>query len=151
MNIGRYFHNLLDENFDEIVISISEQISGYLKPHLENKKDMRMLLDYPRIDSVNKLIHITFNKEEQKYRINMFWDITKDRGEFSNNNYPLWITQANGYIKDINEKAIDINKKDILRKKFRSVWHKVLFNKTNSNDKKFIFKFNNSKELNSFA
>ena len=151
MNEGRDFHHILDDNFDELVVSNSEQVSGYLKMHLESKKDMRMLLDYPRIDVVNNLIHISFNKEEQKYRVNMFWDIVKDRGEFTGNNYPLWITNPNGYIKIINDKAVNLDKKDLLRKKFRSVWHKILLTKHKSGDRKFIFKFNNSKELNSFA
>jgi len=41
-------------------------------------------------------------KEEQKYRFNQFWDVTRDRGEFSNAEQEIFITRLNGYIRDLN-------------------------------------------------
>lgn len=151
MNNGRDFHQILDINFDEGIISNMEQISGNLKFNLQSKKDMRQLLQFPYVNLANETIDVSYNKEEQKIRLNMFWDITKDRGEFSGNNYPLWITQSNGYVKDINSKAVDYNKREQFRKKFRNTWHRILLKKHKCEDKKLIFKFLNSKELNSFS
>ena len=83
---------------------------------------------------------ILFSKEEQKYRFNQFWDITKNRGEFPiGSTYPvqgilipnttrllgnydekvIWDTKKNGYIKTLNSANLDYNKEQLQRKKFR--------------------------------
>lgn len=155
LDVGKYyyngsvFHQILDENFDNLVISNNEQISGNLLLTLQNKKDMTQLFRYPQIDSVNELIRVLYNKEEQKYRVNQFWDIVKDRGEFTKKNFPMWVYDANGYTRSINPVAVNYEKVQQFRKKFRSNWHKVLLSKTISGDRKYIFKFNNSKQVNS--
>ena len=107
-----------------------------------------------------------FSKEENKYRVNQFWDITKDRGEFPNGsgyppsgqlipgtttllgNYPenlLWITEANGYKKAINPSAVDYNKSLLQRKKFRHMVNFMYFSKADSRDTNMILKLFNSK------
>ena len=81
-----------------------------------------------------------FSKEEQKYRVNQFWDITRDRAEFPiGSNYPptgpvipgttvlqgptdiqlMWLTEPNGYIKTLNQANMDYQKTELERKKFR--------------------------------
>jgi len=147
---GRDFHTSLDDNFDTVVISNAEQISGYLHPVIQPKKSMKSLLDYPLIDVANEWIKVLYNKEEQRIRINQFWDITKDRGEFDKKNIPLWLTATNGYIRTINSKGVDYSKRPQFRKKFRNQWHKILLSKTLSGNTKMIFKFSNAKENPSF-
>lgn len=143
-NDGQDFHHILDENFDYAVIHNSEQISGYLKLVLAKKGNMNELLNYPRLGTEEYLIK--YDKEEQKTRINMFWDITKDRGEFSKHNFPLWTTEANGYVKHITNKAVNYEKSTYQRKKFRHTQHKILLIRKVSADKKLIFRLANSKQ-----
>jgi hypothetical protein len=139
------FHHILDENFDYAVVHNSEQISGYLRLVMGRKGDMNSLLDYPRL-GLDEFI-IRYDKEEQKTRFNQFSDIVKDRGEFTKRNYPLWTTEANGYAKNITDKAIDYNKSPYQKKKFRHTQHKILLIRKVSGDRKLIFKVINSKQV----
>jgi hypothetical protein len=80
------FH-VLDFNFDEAVIYNTEQCSGKLRLNLTPKNNAPLILQYPIINPAS--IDILYSKEENKYRFNQFWDITRDRGEFDwqiNNN-----------------------------------------------------------------
>ena len=73
-------YHVLDYNFDEAVIFNSEQVSGHLNLNIYPKNNVALAQNFPvvNLDSVDILV----SKEEQKYRFNQFWDITKDRGEF---------------------------------------------------------------------
>lgn len=148
-NEGRDFHHILDENFDYAIVHNSEQMSGRLKMILQSKKDMSQLFGYPRNDVANDQIFVLYNKEEHRYRLNMFEDIVKDRGEFSHNNYPLWISNPNGYVKEVNQSAISYSKPVQHRKKFRHRVNKVKFIKDKCGDKKFIFNFALAKQTRS--
>ena len=140
---------VLDFNFDKAVVYNSEQVSGYLNLNIFPKNNITLSLQYPIPNpailvepNVQPLpgFEILFSKEENKYRFNQFWDITKDRGEFPiGSTYPptgplvpgttellgnysqeyLWTTQPNGYIKTLNPNNLDINKAQLQRKKFR--------------------------------
>jgi hypothetical protein len=159
------FH-ILDYNFDRLVVHNSEQISGYLNLNVFPKNNIALSLLYPQLNVNNNSFDILFSKEENKYRINQFWDITKDRGEFPNGsgyppqgqlipgtttllgNYPenmLWVTEANGYKKAINPQAVDYNKSLLQRKKFRHMVNFMYLSKTNSRDTNMILKLFNSK------
>lgn len=150
LEVGKYFndcrdfHHILDQNFDTAIIHNSEQISGQLRLNLGEKDKLSQVLNYPQTGFDEYLIR--YDKEENKTRFNMFWDITKDRGEFTKNNFPLWTTEPNGYIKTITPAAVDYFKNPFERKKFRHMQHKILLNKEVSEDKKYIFKFSNTKE-----
>ena len=117
------FH-VLDRNFDEAIIYNSEQCSGLLKLALTPKNDINELIKYPKV--AYDFIEILFSKEEQQYRFNQFWDITKNRGEFVEANEPIWNTQPNGYIRDLNFKNLSYKKDEFQRKKFRHFNNRVL-------------------------
>jgi len=159
------FH-VLDYNFDRLVIHNTEQISGYLNLNVFPKNNIALSLLYPQVNVNGSSFDILFSKEENKYRINQFWDITKDRGEFPNGsgyppqgplipgtttllgNYPenmLWITEANGYKKVINPQAVDYNKSLLQRKKFRHMVNFMYLSKLDSRDTNMILKLFNSK------
>jgi hypothetical protein len=159
------FH-ILDYNFDRLVIHNTEQISGYLNLNVFPKNNVALSLLYPQLNINNNSYDILFSKEENKYRVNQFWDITKDRGEFPNGsgyppsgqlipgtttllgNYPenmLWITEANGYKKAINPQAVDYNKSLLQRKKFRHMVNFMYLSKADSRDTNMILKLFNSK------
>lgn len=145
-NEGRDFHQVLDANFDDLIVSNNEQCSGLRKLVLQSKKDLSQFFNYPRVDLANDRIFILYNKEEQKHRIDQFTDVVKDRGEFTLKNFPIWHTEPNGYIRNLNNQALQLNKPVQHQKKFRSLWHKVFLRKLVSEDKKYIFKFATAKE-----
>jgi hypothetical protein len=140
------FH-VLDANFDQAIIYNSEQVSGLLELELKNKSNPLTLLTYPQIRTQS--IGINYSKEENKYRFNQFWDITKNRGEFQNMNLPMFNTEPNGYKFQINPVYVDYNKSALQRKKFRHNVNKVLLRKLKSNDTKYLFKLSNQKVLQS--
>lgn len=145
----RNFHSVLDDNFDYLIVYNTEQCSGLLHMNLQAKRDMTQLLGYPRFN-INLVtvggMEILYAKEEQKHRVNMFSDRIRDRGEFTKNNFPIWLTDANGYTRTMPSTTIDYAKPVQLQKKFRSTWHKVFLSKTSSGNRKYIFKFLNSKQ-----
>ena len=134
------FH-VLDFNFDQAIIHNSEQISGLLKLNLKDKKDPFSNTTYPSVNP--NYIDILYSKEEQKYRFNQFWDITKDRGEFSGAQVSMFETQGNGYIRAINPAYVDYYKELTERKKFRNTSNRVFLSKLVSDNTKMIFKLAN--------
>jgi hypothetical protein len=136
------FH-ILDANFDQAMIYNSEQISGLLNLILPSKSNPLDMLTYPRINPTS--IDINFSKEEQKYRINQFWDVTKDRGEFSGATVPIILTQPNGYQYGVNPTAVNYSKAALQRKKFRHFVNRVWMRKNVSGDTKYYFKLSNQK------
>ena len=138
-------HHLLDYNFDEMIVYNTEQISGILKLNLNSKNEPFINLTYPIVNPQG-YIDVLYSKEENKYRVNQFFDVTLDRGEYSGNTNILWNTQANGYVKNINQASVNYNKDPFQHKKFRHYSNKVLFRKNVSNNIKMFFKIFNVKQ-----
>lgn len=144
-NNGKDFNHILDENFDRAIVYNSEQNSGLLKLNLKTKNDPYALLNYPIINAFD--VDIQYSKEENKFRFNQFYDVTNDRGEFSGNTLPMWVTQLDGYHKNFNVPYYNFNSSPLQHKKFRHYGNKVVLRKNISNDKKMILKFVNNKYL----
>lgn len=170
------FH-VLDFNFDNAVLYNSEQVSGYLNLNIFPKNNVTLSLDYPKFNpavplNVNGTItgvpgfDILFSKEENKYRFNQYWDITKDRGEFPQGSaYPpqgplipgttellgnysqeyIWLTDPNGYTRTLNTNNLDHAKPQTQRKKFRHYTNFLTLRKEISGNVNMIFKITNSK------
>ena len=155
----------LDFNFDKAIIYNSEQVSGLLTLVPHPKEDPLNMIIYPIIGAQD--IQILYSKEEQKYRFNQFWDITRDRAEFTNPTttppfFPtyqyqpgvtpldspgqnIFITELNGYIKDLNFNNLLYQKSSSQRKKFRHYFNKVILRRTLSGNRKMLLKLNNTK------
>ena len=133
----------LDYNFDEAIIYNSEQISGLLKLDLHPKEDPYAMIQYPLVNFND--IRILYSKEEQKFRFNQFYDITNDRGEFSGVQNNQFITQVNGYIRDLNSVNLNYNKEEIQHKKFRHYYNKILLRRNFSGNRKMLLKLANTK------
>ena len=133
----------LDFNFDESIIHNSEQVSGLLRLELNPKEDPYGMLQYPIIGAAD--MRILYSKEEQKYRFNQFWDATEDRGEFSAAERSIFITQLNGYIRDLNAANLNYNKDPFQHKKFRHYYNKVLLRRHKSGNRKMLLKLVNTK------
>ena len=161
------FH-VLDYNFDKAVVYNSEQISGELNLNIFPKNNIALSLNYPALVGAvpNQSFDILFSKEENKYRINQFWDSTKDRGEFPiASDYPptgplvpgttvlqgnyaeryMWLTEPNGYIKSLNQANLDYTKSVLQRKKFRHYINFLRLVRTDSRDTNMILKLFNTK------
>jgi len=146
-------YEVLDFNFDNAVVYNNEQVSGNLRLNLSPKNNAPMIVNYPQIDTLTSIINILFSKEEQKYRFNQFWDVTRDRGEFQVGGVlvqqPIWDTELNGYIRNLNTNNIDLNKSPFQRKKFRHYANHVLLTRSVSDNVKMLLKVTNNKLLNS--
>ena len=146
-NFGRDRFHMHHENFSHLIVHNTEQISpllalNYMAPNPE------VNLAYPQKDPTNMVgWKILFSKEENKYRINQFWDTVKDRGEFDNQEAHLFPTDESGYRQVINPVAIDIDKPEEARKKFRHYWTKFRLIKSISGQNKFLTKLYNIKRV----
>ncbi len=138
----------LDFNFDQAIIYNTEQVSGLLNLNISPKNNPFEALNYPIINTSS--IDILYSKEEQKYRFNQFWDVTKDRGEFTLNvQQQIFNTELNGYIRNLNLNNLDYQKPPLQRKKFRHYTNKVMLRRRMSRDRKMLFKVNTVKLYNS--
>lgn len=146
-NFGRDRFHVHHENFSHLVVHNTEQISPLLQLNYMNSNP-ELNLTYPQKDPSTAVTwKILFSKEENKYRINQFWDAVKDRGEFTNAEVHLFPTDESGYRQIVNPVAIDIDKPEEFRKKFRHYWTKFRLIKNISGANKFICKLYNIKRV----
>lgn len=145
-NGGRNRFHVLNENFDRLWVHNTEQTSLPLNLVHANPNPEENLM-YPKKDNKTELGYdVTFFKEENKYRVNQFWDATNDRGEFTPVEDHLLATDESGYKTVVNPRAVDVNKPEEQRKKFRHYWTKFRLSKSVSGNKKFITKLLNVKK-----
>ena len=159
-------HHVLDYNFDQAIVYNTEQVSGYLNLNLYPKNDINLSLQYPKLNSNQASYDILFSKEEQKYRFNQFWDITKNRDEFpigsdypptgalipgttilqgNNSSENTWITSIDGYNRILNPNNMDYGKPELQRKKFRHYLNFLSLRKEQCDNVNMILKLSNSK------
>lgn len=143
-----YFH-VLDTTFDYAIISNSEQVSGWLhlNPIIRNQVSQQFL--YPYYNSTSNQYEVKIDKVENRYRFNQFWDITKDRGEYSGLQIPLVLTESNGYKFELNPVGVDYAKPQTQRKKFRHKTSKVYLEREVSANNKITLHFSDTKQTQS--
>ena len=143
-----YFH-VLDTTFDYAILSNSEQVSGWLhlNPIIRNQVSQQFL--YPYYNNTLDQYEIKIDKVENRYRINQFWDITKDRGEYSGLQIPLILTESNGYKFEINPIGVDYAKPQTQRKKFRHKTSKIYLEREVSGNNKITLHFSDTKQTQS--
>ena len=133
----------LNFNFDQATIYNNEQVSGLLLLNMAPYNNPWSQLNYPVIGSQS--IDVLAAKVEQKFRLNQFWDITNDRGEFTNAEQPVWNTSCNGYVRTLNSINLNYNKQETQRKKFRHYSNHVLLRRSISKNRKMLLRLNNTK------
>jgi hypothetical protein len=133
----------LNYNFDQAIIYNNEQVSGLLLLNMAPFNDPWGQLNYPIINPTS--IDVLSAKVEHKFRLNQFWDITNDRGEFTNAEQPIWNTECNGYIRNLNTVNLNYNKPEVQRKKFRHYSNHVLLRRQKSDNRKMLLRLNNTK------
>jgi hypothetical protein len=136
-NFGRDRYYVKDIGFDGLIVHNSEQISPSLDLVLspENPRDR---LFFPNRGNISNNVswNVLYEKVEQKYRVNQFWDAVKDRRQ----SFHLFPVDESGYRRAINASAININLREEDRKKFRHNWNKFLLTKKVSGKNKFLTK-----------
>jgi len=136
-------YHVLNANFDYAMLYNTEQNSGLLRLNLKPYNPVD-ILKYPKV--LSDSIDILYAKEENKYRFNQFWDATKDRGEFTGDQWRMFNTEQNGYRKILNTTYIDYAKSPLQRKKFRHYGNRLILGKSVSNNLKYNLKVVNTKE-----
>ncbi len=137
--LDRYL--IKNETFDWAHISNAEQFSGLLQ--LNDATNTRYEhTEFPQFIGSHHC-KIPYNKVENKYRFNMFYDYIADR----NSDRQPFITKKNGYDITINQPAIDFGLQRPPR--FRFYWHTAWFSREVSGSIQFITKFINFKLNNS--
>lgn len=120
------FH-VLDYFFDELVVYNSEQCSGVLRLNRKPKNNPLSAVSFPQFGP--SYVDILYEKVENRYRINQFADLIRDRGEFSNAENIFIVTEPNGYVRYVDAAAIDYGKSPTERKKFRHYSNNFWFRK----------------------
>lgn len=133
------------ETFDQAEIYNTEQFSGPLNlEYINGRRPSEIEFTYPKVEQDGS-ITIVYDKTENKYRFNRFNDLTRDRGKDYDNENQMWITRANGYIRDVNPLYLDLNKAPNQQKEFRHYHNTILLRKRVSGKYQFITKFQNFK------
>ncbi len=146
-NFGRDRFHMHHENFSHLIVHNTEQMSPLLALNYSSGNPEQNIL-FPKKNDTNLVtFDVLFSKEENKYRVNQFWDMVKDRGEFTLAENHLFPTDESGYRQVINPVAIDMNKPEEQRKKFRHYFNKFRLIKSISGKNKFITKLYNIKKL----
>ena len=133
----------LDYNFDASIVYNNDQVSGLLVLNPQPFNSPWANLDFPIITPNN--MEILVSKEEHKFRFNQFWDITNDRGEFTNAEQPIFNTSCNGYVRTLNPTNLDYNKPQTQRKKFRHYSNQVILRRNVSGNRKMLLRLYNTK------
>jgi hypothetical protein len=141
-------HHVLDFNFDRAIVYNSEQHSGLLRLFPKPKNNPYALMDTPTV-SVNG-VDTFFTKEENKYRINQFFDLTRKRSEFDDLYLPMWDHAPDGYHKQVNGLYITYGKNPLQRKKFRHYSNRAILRRMKSGSVKMLLKLVTEKVLKSF-
>ena len=135
----------LDFNFDASIVYNNDQVSGLLVLNTQPNNNPWGNLNYPIIGINN--IDILVSKVEHKFRFNQFWDITNDRGEFSNVEQSIFDTSCNGYVRPLNSINLNYNKPQTQRKKFRHYSNNIILRRNVSGNRKMLLRLNNTKLL----
>jgi len=140
-------HHVLDFNFDRAMIYNSEQHSGVLRLLPRPKNNPYALLDTPAMN-VNA-VDTYYSKEENKYRVNQFFDLTRNRSEFNDQYIPMWEHAPDGYHRRVNGRYVTYTKHPLQRKKFRHYVNRALLRRVKCGDVKMLLKVVGTKYIGS--
>jgi hypothetical protein len=129
-----------DGSFDQIMIYNREQNSTLQKMVLKPWNDPYAALQYPQYIGTSRTV--LYEKVENKYRINDFYDFTKDRGQFFVTSNQLMInTDPNGYTFSTNPAYFDILKPWNQQKRMRYTGSRIFMRKTNLGKNSLTIKY----------
>ena len=132
-----------DESFDQVMISNREQNSTLQNMQLKQWNNPYDALNYPQFIGATRTV--LYSKVENKYRLNDFYDYTKDRGEFTLANTPMLTTSANGYTFTPNTSYFNLFKPWNQLKKFRYTGTRIFMRKSSLGANSLTIRYANTK------
>lgn len=118
-----------DESFDFLMVYNKEQNSTMQNMLLKPWNDPYAALNYP--NWLGSTRQILYQKVENKYRVNDFYDYTADRGEFTLSNTTMFTTNPNGYTFTANTAYFNLLKPWNQQKRMRYTGTRIFMRKTN--------------------
>jgi hypothetical protein len=112
----------------------------FLKPW----NDPYAALNYPNFSGPTR--QVLYQKVENKYRLNDFYDYTKDRGQFFvTSNIPMISTNADGYTFNTNTAYFDLSKPWNQLKRMRFMGTRIFMRKMNLGKNSLTIRYANTK------
>lgn len=137
-----------DENFDQVMIYNREQNSTLQNIFLKPWNNPYVALTYPNFSGPTR--QVLYQKVENKYRLNDFYDYTKDRGQFFvTSNIPMITTNANGYTFNTNTAYFDLSKPWNQLKRMRFMGTRIFMRKRNLGKNSLTIRYANTKNQHS--
>lgn len=140
MDSYRYLPNgidkvqLFDGAFNYAMVYNPEQNTGIMPLTLQPFNDPYLALTYPIPTATGP--NILYDKVENRYRFNGFYDLTNDRNRFTPGLVPAILTDATGYRFSLNNTYFDYLKNPLQQKRLRyqntSIWLRRVGNNSNS-------------------
>ena len=137
-----------DQSFNWLMVYNKEQNSGMQNMFLKQWDNPYDALRYPFFTGTTR--NILYQKIENKYRVNDYYDYTKDRGQFTTANNPMFKTDANGYTFSLNPLYFDYGKPQMQLKRFRYTGSRIFLRKTNLGKNSLTIRYLSTKQQNSF-
>jgi hypothetical protein len=117
-----------DQSFDYFMVYNKEQNSTLQNMLLKPWDNPYAALNYP--NWLGPTRQILYQKVENKYRVNDFYDYTADRGQFSLANTPMLTTNSNGYTFSTNTPYFNLLKPWNQQKRVRYTGTRIFMRKT---------------------
>jgi hypothetical protein len=133
-----------DEAFDQIMISNREQNSTLQTMQLKQWDDPYAALNFPNF--IGPVRNILYQKVENKFRVNDFYDYTNDRGQFTLANVPMISTDANGYTFTVNTAYFNLLKAWNQKKRFRYTGSRIFLRKTSLGKNSLTIRYADTKQ-----
>jgi hypothetical protein len=126
----------------------NEQNSTLQNIFLKPWNNPYIALTYPNFFGSTR--QVLYQKVENKYRLNDFYDYTKDRGQFFvTSNTPMIATSANGYTFNTNTAYFDLSKPWNQLKRMRFMGTRIFMRKRNLGNNSLTIRYANTKNQHS--
>jgi hypothetical protein len=137
-----------DQSFDQVMIYNKEQNATLQNMFLKPWNDPYAALNYPNFSGPTR--QVLYQKVENKYRLNDFYDYTKDRGQFFvTSNIPMISTNADGYTFNTNTAYFDLSKPWNQLKRMRFMGTRIFMRKRNLGNNSLTIRYANTKNQHS--
>ncbi len=133
-----------DGGFDQVMISNAEQNSTLQGMQLKQWDAPYQALNFPTFLGPTRTV--LYQKVENRFRLNDFYDYTKDRGQFTLANTPMITTSANGYTFITNTSYFDLLKAWNEKKRLRYTGTQIFFRKTTLGNNSITLRYADTKQ-----
>ena len=132
-----------DQSFDYLMVYNKEQNSTLQNMLLKPWNDPYAATNYPNWLGATR--QILYQKVENKYRVNDFYDYTADRGQFTLANTPMITTNPDGYTFSTNTGYFNVLKPWNQQKRMRYTGTRIFMRKTNLSKNSLTIRYASTK------